>query len=168
MLEKNQNPSSSISVPFSDRFSVFLNSQLSDYQFTEEIYQGSRTAVYRGIQLSSQQPVVIKILQSTYPSFEELLQFRNQYTITQALDMPGIVRSYALEAYGNSYALIMEDFGGISLREYVKGQSLSLCEVLSTALQLSVILDYLHQQKVIHKDIKPANILIHPLRGKLN
>ena len=146
---------------------MLADCQLSGYQFIEEIYQGSRTAVYRGIQLSSQQPVVIKILQSTYPSFEELLQFRNQYTITQALDMPGIVRSYALEAYGNSYALIMEDFGGISLREYVKGQSLSLCEVLSTALQLSVILDYLHQQKVIHKDIKPANILIHPSSGQI-
>ncbi|RFP59647.1 MAG: GAF domain-containing protein [Limnothrix sp. CACIAM 69d] len=146
---------------------MLTDCQLSGYQFIEEIYQGSRTAVYRGMQLQSQQPVVIKILRSTYPSFEELLQFRNQYTISQALDMPGLVRSYALAAYGNSYALIMEDFGGISLREYAQNQPLSLYEILSIALQLSVILDYLHQQKVIHKDIKPANILIHPSSGKI-
>jgi predicted ATPase/signal transduction histidine kinase len=136
--------------------------QLSGYEFLEEIYQGPRTVVYRGIQLASQQPVVIKILQSTHPSFDELLQFRNQYVISQSLNCSGVIRPYALEVYGNSYALVMEDFGGISLRDYTQNQSLSLTEILLIALQLSDTLDHLHQQKIIHKDIKPANILIHP------
>jgi hypothetical protein len=56
----------------------------------------------------------------------------------------------------------MEDFGGISLREYTKTNPLSLLEVLKIAQQLSTILHELHQNRVIHKDIKPANILIHP------
>lgn len=56
----------------------------------------------------------------------------------------------------------MEDFGGISLRQFIKEQPQHLEQFLIIALQLTDILHQLHQQRVIHKDIKPANILIHP------
>jgi len=139
---------------------------LHGYHLTEKLYNGSKTIVYRGIRwldaLEEQQLVAIKLLQREYPDFNELLQFRNQYTIAKNLDHPGIVRSYSLEPWKNSYALVMEDFGGISLREYVEERSLSLTEFLDIALQLADILNYLYHQHIIHKDIKPANILIHP------
>jgi serine/threonine protein kinase len=106
--------------------------------------------------------VVIKLLASEYPSFNELLQFRNQYTISKNLDILGIIYPLSLEAYGNGYILVMADTGGISLREYIKNSILSLEEFLAVAIQLSDILHDLHQNRVIHKDIKPANILIHP------
>ncbi|MEM9541549.1 MAG: AAA family ATPase, partial [Cyanobacteria bacterium P01_E01_bin.42] len=63
------------------------------------------------------------------------------------------------------YALIMEDFGGISLDEARgNGQfsSLTIPQFLQIAIQLAEILHHLHRNCVIHKDIKPANILIHP------
>uniref|UniRef100_UPI001CFD3436 ATP-binding protein n=1 Tax=Microseira wollei TaxID=467598 RepID=UPI001CFD3436 len=101
-------------------------------------------------------------LQQEYPTFHDLLQFRNQYTLAKNLDIPGIIRPYSLEPYRNSYALVMEDFGGVSLRDYVRNQSLSLAEVWEIALQVADILHNLHACRVIHKDIKPANILIHP------
>jgi len=139
---------------------------LHGYHLTEKLYNGSKTIVYRGIRrldaLEEQQLVAIKLLQREYPDFNELLQFRNQYTIAKNLDHPGIVRSYSLEPWQNSYALVMEDFGGISLRDYVQERSLSLTEFLDIALQLADILNYLYHQHIIHKDIKPANILIHP------
>ncbi|ABA24101.1 Serine/Threonine protein kinase and Signal Transduction Histidine Kinase (STHK) with GAF sensor [Trichormus variabilis ATCC 29413] len=137
---------------------------LSGYQLIEQLYHGSKTLVYRGIRRkeSVAQPVVIKLLQRDYPSFSELLQFRNQYTIAKNLNIPGVVRPTSLEPYGNSYALVMEDFGGVSLGTYSQTHSLSLVDVLAIALQLADILHELYQHRVIHKDIKPANILIHP------
>ncbi|MHC5764763.1 MAG: trifunctional serine/threonine-protein kinase/ATP-binding protein/sensor histidine kinase [Nostoc sp.] len=135
---------------------------MSGYKLIEIIYQGSKTVVYRAIRLVDEQPVVIKILQVESPTFNELLQFRNQYTIAKNLNISSIVHPYSLEPYRNSYAFVMEDFGGISLREYTKTQSLELGEFLTIALQLSQILHELHQEQVIHKDIKPTNILINP------
>ncbi|MEM9089580.1 MAG: AAA family ATPase [Cyanobacteria bacterium P01_F01_bin.53] len=139
-----------------------FSGQLSGYTWGDLIYQGAKTAVYRAVEIDSQQPVVIKYLCEEYPSFGELVQFRNQYTITQNLSIPGVVRPLGLEPFGNGYALIMEDGGGISLEQYAQQKPLSLIEALGTALQLADILHQLHQHRVIHKDIKPANILIHP------
>lgn len=136
--------------------------ELPGYCITEELYSGSRTQVYRGVGDANHLPVVIKLLKRQYPTFSELVQFRNQYTIAKNLDIPGIVKPYSLEPYYNGYALVMEDFGGISLRQFTQGKPLTLEQFLSIALQLTDTLHQLHQQRVIHKDIKPANILIHP------
>lgn len=144
---------------------------LSGYQITEELYVGNRTLVYRGIRESDQQPVVIKLLRKEYPSFQELVQFRNQYTIMryiaeasiENLEYPHIITAYSLEIYQNGYVLIMEDFGGISLQQWKRGISiLSLGELLQMAIDLCHTLDILHREGIIHKDIKPANILINP------
>ena len=90
------------------------------YQITEELYTGTRTLVYRGIRKKDQQPIVIKLLRNEYPNFNELIQFRNQYTIIKNLNFPSIIKSLTLEVYRNGYILIMEDFGGISLCNYLK------------------------------------------------
>jgi serine/threonine protein kinase len=135
---------------------------LSGYQIEQAIYTGTRTLVYRGQRESDNQSVAIKFLRNEYPTFNELLQFRNQYTIAKNLNIPGIVRPDRLEPYGNSYALVMEDCGEISLRQYSQTHCLEMEEVLTIALQLTQILHDLHQNRVIHKDIKPDNILIHP------
>ncbi len=149
---------------------------LSGYQILEQLYVGLRTLVYRGIRETDGKAVVIKLLNNAFPNFSELVQFRNQYTIAKNLNLPSIVKPLSLEAYGNTYALIMEDFGGISLSAYRSGdrqqppdthenqpnKSLPLAEFLNLALQLTDILHYLYQNRVIHKDIKLANILINP------
>ncbi len=141
---------------------VDLTSVIAGYRPIEQLYCGSRTLVYRAIRETDQHPVVIKLLNRDYPSFSELLQFRNQYTIAKNLHLPGVVEAYTLESYRNSYALVMEDFGGISLREYTQDRSLTLTEVLAIAIQITDILNGLYRNRVIHKDIKPANVLIHP------
>lgn len=132
------------------------------YAIVKTLYTGSRTAVYQGMQEDRQRLVVIKVLQREYPSFNELVQFRNQYTITKNLPIPGIVCPLSLETWQNSYALVMEDVGSISLRQYAQAHVLSLPEKLMIAVQLAEILNDLGKHRVVHKDIKPANILIHP------
>ncbi|MBW4671571.1 MAG: AAA family ATPase [Cyanomargarita calcarea GSE-NOS-MK-12-04C] len=145
---------------------IVNNLFIPGYQIVEQLYTGSRTVVYRAMRNSDSVRVVIKILSAEYPTFSELLQFRNQYTIAKNLNIPSIVYPLGLETYRNGYMLLMEDFGGISLREYIKsletGYVVSLEECLTIALQLAEILQVLEENRVIHKDIKPANILIHP------
>lgn len=101
--------------------------ELTGYQILDRIYSGTRTLVYRGTRTCDETPVVIKVLRSEYPSFSELVQFRNQYTIAKNLNLPGIIQTYSLEAHQNGYALIVEDFGGISLNEWT-GKSESNCD----------------------------------------
>ena len=55
--------------------------EVSGYRITECLYDGSHTQVYRAVQAASQHTVAIKVLKKQYPHFEELLRFRNQYTI---------------------------------------------------------------------------------------
>ena len=139
---------------------------LPGYHFREQLYEGTRTLVYRGQQDSNGQAVVIKVLRNKYPTFSELIQFRNQYTITKNLDISGIVRPLALKSFGNGYGLIMADEGYVSLQEWLWGDGemgrWGAREFLDIAVQLAEILHRLYQNRVIHKDIKPANILIHP------
>lgn len=139
-----------------------LIAQLPGYRIAQQLYSGSRTLVYRGVRESDRTPVAIKVLRNPFPSFSELVQFRNQYTIAKSLDLPQVVRPYSLETYGNSYALIVEDYGGVSLSRYVEQQRLEIPDFLAIALALCDILDGLYHHRVVHKDIKPANIPIHP------
>jgi len=135
---------------------------LAVYQETDQIYAGSRTLVYRAIQTTTEQSVIIKVLRNPYPNFHDLVRFRNQYIITRNLEHPTIVQPLTLERYQNGYALVMPDEGALSLLEYWQDSPGNISEFLSIALQLASALHYLSQQRIIHKDIKPSNILIHP------
>ncbi|MGD2183194.1 GAF domain-containing protein [Lusitaniella coriacea] len=168
---------------------------LPGYQLAEQLYEGSRTLVYRGTRNADGKPVVIKFLRNEYLTFSELVQFRNQYTIAKTLDLSGVVKPLALEDYHNGYALVMPDEGYVSLQDWYretetetggrgnggtrksgdtesnvrgtnvapnKGQPI-IAKFLKIGIQLADILHGLYQNGVIHKDIKPANILIHPV-----
>jgi predicted ATPase/signal transduction histidine kinase/tRNA A-37 threonylcarbamoyl transferase component Bud32 len=142
---------------------------LLGYKVRELVYEGTKTLVYRGQRESDSKPVILKLLKREFPSLQELALFRHQYAITQTHDLPGIVKPCSLENYQNGYLLVMEDYGGISLQQWREQQieigeddRLSIADFLTIALQVTQILDGLHHNWIVHKDIKPANILIHP------
>ena len=136
--------------------------KLPNYQINQQIYTGTRTTVYRGINTTNKQPVIIKVLKKEYPTFSELLQFRHQYTITKNLNLPGIVKPISLEKYGNGYALIMEDTGAVSIKTYLTNTRINLQNFLELAISIVEILEGLYHHQIIHKDIKPSNIVINP------
>ncbi|MBT9312848.1 AAA family ATPase [Leptothoe kymatousa] len=140
---------------------------LSGYTLAECIYQGTQTVVYRAMETATQRPVVVKLLVQEYPSFADLVQFRNQYTVARNLPIAGIVHPLSLETWGNSYALVMEDCGEIDLEQYAQQYPMALADSLDIAVQLATIVHHLHQHQVMHKDIKPTNILIHPVSKQI-
>jgi serine/threonine protein kinase len=140
-----------------------FNFTIPGYRPIEQLHQGATTLVYRAVSIDRQsQPVIIKVLTCDYPTQRDLLQFRHQYTIAKQIDLPGVIRPYQLLEYRRGYALVMEDYGGISLNQYQARHSLTVTDILSISIQLADILHALYQQRIVHKDIKPANILIHP------
>ena len=145
---------------------TFPTVKLPGYKIEEEIYTSARTLVFRGQRESDEASVIIKVMRDDYPSFNELVLFRNQYIVTKNLNLDGIVKPLSLQTYHNGYALVMEDFRGISLLEYLTVQEalqiISLDNFFSIATEIAGILDSLHRDRLIHKDIKPANILIQP------
>ncbi|MDZ8105709.1 MAG: AAA family ATPase [Nostoc sp. DedQUE12a] len=147
-----------------------FNINLPGYQIANQLYAGSRTLVYQAIRLADQCPVIMKLLREEYPTFTELVRFRNQYVIAQNLAVKSVVKPLALERYRQGYALVMEDVGGVSLANYLKQattdtnhpSTLEIEDFLNIAVQLAQTLSELHHSRVIHKDLKPANILIQP------
>ncbi|MEH2358022.1 AAA family ATPase [Nostoc sp.] len=142
------------------------------YRIIKQLYSGKKTLVYRAIREKDRQSVILKLMRNEDPNFGEINQFHNQYTITQNLEIPGIIKPINLEKYHNRYVIVMEDFGGVALNlwqqeEQKKGNySVSLSEFFGIAIEISATLEQLHRHRIIHKDIKPANILIHPITGK--
>jgi PAS domain S-box-containing protein len=142
-----------------------VNLHLPGYELFEEIHCHAKSIVYRAKQIginseAASRPVIIKTLSAKYPRYQDLVNFSHQYTIAKDLDLPGVINLYSLEKYDQGYALVMEDFGGVALDEYQ--QHLSLTDILDIGIQLADTLHALAQQRIVHKDIKPANILIHP------
>jgi len=135
---------------------------LTGYEFNQQLYDGAKSQVYRAVRIADQTRVVIKLFKDNHPSFKTLTQFRHQYDIVQNIDLPGIVHPITLEPYQNRFALIMPDHGSIDLHRFLASTILDLDIFFAVALQLADILEGLHAQACIHKDIKPANILIHP------
>ncbi len=135
--------------------------QLADYSRIETVYQGQETIVYRAYNEIDEQSVIIKTLKTEYPNPKRLAQFHHEYEITQGLHLNGAIQPLALEKYENRWALIFEDIGGDSLQNILQNQKLDLITILQILIALTDGLGELHANNIIHKDIKPANIIIN-------
>jgi len=142
-----------------------LTSIIPGYDLTEIISEGINTIVYRARSQKTQQPVVLKVLKAEYPTLEQITRFKHEYKTTENLNCEGIVKVYGLESYQNRLALVSEDFDGVSLKQFLSLQQLCAVSFLKIAVQLAQALLSLHQNHIIHKDIKPANIIINPHSG---
>ncbi len=138
------------------------------YSITQQLYAGSRTLVYRGVRQRDGLPVVMKLLRNPLPNFNEWVRFCNQYAIAKAIDLPTVVKMLEFETGPQSHVLVMEDCGGISLQDLLGrtgnlgGSPQTLTTFLRIAIQIATALEGLYNYRVIHKDLKPANILVDP------
>ncbi|MDJ0555151.1 MAG: serine/threonine-protein kinase PknK, partial [Microcoleaceae cyanobacterium MO_207.B10] len=145
-----------------------------NYELLEEIYASDRTIVYRAYSELYEKLVILKLPNHPYPNFHSLTQYRNAYTLLKNLNISGVVKILALEKFEQRLMLVMEDFGGMSLAKYVSQQKLSksnnskdISQFFKIALEIINPLEKLHQNRIIHKDIKPHNIIINPQSQKI-
>ncbi|MCH8293322.1 serine/threonine-protein kinase PknK, partial [Candidatus Poribacteria bacterium] len=131
------------------------------YKVTGTIYEGAKSIVYRGHREKDNLPVVVKIQKSDYPSPKNIAKFRREYHIGKMLDFNGVIKYYRMEKYKTDHALILEDFGGVALEEVIPSSGMNVSTFLWVAIQLAQALDEVHKKQIIHKDIKPRNIVIN-------
>ncbi|WP_341528421.1 AAA family ATPase [Nostoc sp. UHCC 0302] len=130
-----------------------------------KIYESSNSLVYRGIR-DDGVAIVVKILKLDYPSPQELTRYRQEYKIIRFLNLEGVVKAYSQQDYQRTLAILLEDFGGESLEQWMHKRPDIFCPMpLSTFLDLAIaicdILGRIHAANVIHKDINPGNIVLN-------
>jgi len=133
----------------------------SGYQITEYIYESANSLVCRGRRQIEPQSVVLKILKADYPTPEKIAWFKREYEITHNLNLQCTAKAYSLENVHDRWMMVLEDFGGRSLDQLQLAGQLSVARFLALAIGITDILDQMHQQYLMHKDITPANIVFN-------
>lgn len=132
------------------------------YTLHELIYQSEKKRIYRGIRKADGSPVIVKTLTAAKITTGDTAKLMHEFEIAKSLQIAGIVKPLYQEQTGGSVALIMEDTGGISLKTYLRQERSALSAFFFITVQLSETLMELHRHGVIHKDLKPDNIIINP------
>lgn len=132
---------------------------IAGYKILEKLYESHRSLVYRGQGAHDHRSIVLKLMQSDYPSLEELGRYRLESEILHRFNTDGIPKVYDLTQHQNGLALVLE-FGGESLQTLLQTRRFTLVEFLELAIAITEILGEVHAANVIHKDINPANILL--------
>jgi len=135
---------------------------LPDYDVIRQIYQGERNVLYRAAHRRTKEKVIIKMLRSEFPIPSDVSRLKREYEIGKLLEIPGIVRPIEILKHQNGVALVLEDFDGETLSAYFPVFRQSLQTFIVAAIQLVRVIGDIHQRYVIHKDIKPSNIIINP------
>jgi len=137
---------------------------IRDYQIVDQIWQGSTSAVYLARAVNYNPPygiyVAVKILSSRRGATNYIRQFQREAAIGSGLDHPNIVKVYELINHSDTLYLLMEYVRGKSLRQWSLERTFSFCEICEIFRGMLSALSYLEQKRIIHKDIKPENILI--------
>jgi predicted ATPase/transcriptional regulator with GAF, ATPase, and Fis domain len=139
--------------------------QLPGYETTESLHLGRKRQIFRARRELDGARVIIKVLAAKFPSPAETASLRREFEILESLSLPGIVRAHALEMVRDRLALVLEDREGRTLRELLGQGPLPVPQFLAAARALAETVAGLHRHGIIHKDINPGNILVHPESG---
>jgi predicted ATPase/signal transduction histidine kinase/tRNA A-37 threonylcarbamoyl transferase component Bud32 len=134
---------------------------LSEYPINSNLHEGVETIIYRGKTSINQPAIILKLLKAEYPTLEAITRLKHEYQIRKNLELEQIVKAISLQSFDHRLGIVLEDFGGESLGQLLEKKRLSLLATLNIAIQIVKALEYLHQNQIIHKDIKPSNIIIN-------
>jgi len=139
-----------------------IGSTLGNYQITEELGRGGMAVVYRAYQPSLNRHVAIKVLPpqlSFDPQFVE--RFQREARAAARLRHPNIVVIHDVGEQDGNYYIVMEYLEGRTLNQLIEQEGpLSPQRAAHIIDQVAAALDYAHQQGVVHRDVKPANIFV--------
>ncbi|MGN1168108.1 MAG: Stk1 family PASTA domain-containing Ser/Thr kinase [Lachnospiraceae bacterium] len=132
------------------------------YEVLSKIGAGGMADVYKGKDTILNRYVAIKVLKKEYREDENFVRkFRSEAQAAAGLMNPNIVNVYDVGEDRGLYYMVMELVEGITLKEYIKRKGkLSHKEIISIAIQMCTGIGAAHAANIIHRDIKPQNIII--------
>ena len=132
------------------------------YEIHEKIGEGGMSCVYRGVDLQTEQTVALKILKKEFCYDDEFIKrFKNEAEAAQKLSHPNIVAIYDMGNDEDVQYIVMEYIDGFSLDELIKAKKkLPWRNTLKISSQILSAVDHAHKNNIIHRDIKPLNIMI--------
>src|SRR5882672_9387410 len=140
--------------------------QLSEYSL-ERLRDDGEFSLYRGHAKQPGPPSVLLLAPSSVrPSPETLKKIDHEYSLRNELDPAWAVRPLALSERNAQVALVLEDPGGDTLDGFLSG-SMEMTQFLSVAVGLTTALAGLHKRELIHKDVKPSNVLVNSATGQV-
>jgi predicted ATPase/GAF domain-containing protein/anti-anti-sigma regulatory factor len=140
---------------------------ITSYTLLEQLHEGSDTVVHRGMRKADKLAVVLKAPKNPSPGPREVAKLIHQYEIIKDIHIPGIIAAYDMERHQDGAWLVLEDFDGCSLQSILATRTFDLCDILQIGIELADTLAALHQQNIIHKDIKPHNIILNIKTGQV-
>jgi serine/threonine protein kinase len=140
-----------------------IGRQLGNYRLMRELGHGGFAVVYLGEHVHLKTPAAIKVLHQVQLPSEEEEKFRNEASTIAKLNHQHIIRvlDYGIQESTNTPFLVMDYAPKGTLRQrYARGTTLSPLHILSYVIQVASALQYAHDRMVIHRDVKPENMLL--------
>jgi hypothetical protein len=138
-----------------------IPAKIGPYVIESLLNKGGMSYLYLGIHPETKSPLAIKVLFPSLTVHQDVVdQFLKEAQIIQIADHPNIVKLYGQGEWEKGLYIAMEFIQGISLKQFIIEQSLSLKRSINVILQVCYALLHLHTHGIIHRDIKPENILI--------
>lgn len=135
--------------------------RLGDYELLSELGRGGMGVVYRARQVSLNRLVALKtVLGVSGAGSQEVLRFRNEAESAANLRHPGIVGVYEVGEAGGRHYYSMEYIEGQDLSCLIRRNSLSGERAAAYLRQLAEAVEYAHEHGVLHRDLKPQNVLV--------
>ena len=135
--------------------------QFPGYSIVEQIDATYRSVIFRARRQDAPgDTVIIKALRTEYQSPSDIARLKHEYGLIMGIDIQGIVKPLDVIVHENGLALVVEDFGVVTLKKIMTG-GMRLERFLNLAICLSEILGQLHFSGITHRDIKPSNILLN-------
>ena len=141
--------------------SLSLPTTLGDYELIEEIGRGGMGVVFRARQISLDRTVAVKmILRGRLASESDLQRFLSEATATARLEHPNIVPVYEAGDFEGRAYFSMQLVEGPTLADLVAAAPLQQREAARIVAAIARAIGYAHQQGILHRDVKPSNILV--------
>ena len=132
----------------------------NNYKIVETIHSGKKNIIYKAFDITNNNPVILKLINKEYPSFQEIKHLKNEFEIAQNLqDIDGIVKMFDFIDDPNYKMIVMEEIEGKSLKYLIDKEDIDIRDFLKITIKTVEILGKIHRANVIHKDIKPSNII---------
>src|SRR5215472_930175 len=134
----------------------------------EPLRKDEEFVLYRGepSKLAGSLSVLLLAPASTRPALETLKKIGHEYSLRHELDSAWAVRPLAVSYQEGQTTLVLEDPGGKTLDQLLPGP-MEMTRFLRLAVSLAAALNGMHKRNLIHKDVKPANVLVDPRTGQV-